>query len=540
MKLFKHILLTSILAFLFAFYFQKKFGVFHIKPLDGIKELAVKPKLTLKNFFNLHYQDSFNLYVKENMGFRPVLVRTFNQISFTLFHTTKAPGVVVGKNGHLFIESYINNYTGINFVGKAKADRIIKKIKTVQDSLKRFDIDLLIIFAPGKASYYPYNIPENYLLRKKDTTNYTYYSEKFKKEKINFIDFNRYFIDHKSSFVYPVYPEYGTHWTPYAYSLAMDSILHYIEQKRKIDLPDFDYSRTYLSDSLREREYDIGVLLNLAKTLPHKPMPYPDYRFYYKNGQTKPDVLAVGDSYWWCLVGDDMPYHFFKEDVYWFYNKDIYKHNVKQETSVEKISFPNETVNRDVIIIMATEATFDLFPYGFIDKAYEVYCLSKDEKRKIITNKINADAQWKESILKKAKENNISEKQQLDKDVEFILTTENTPVKSPIWVYNAIIAEYMEKIKSDPNWFEQIKQKATQNNTAVELQLEEDARFVYAAEYGSEEIKNHLNEIRTRILADPQWTAQVKQKAIEKKIRFEEMLELDVKFVYDTEIKSKK
>ncbi|HXB40013.1 MAG TPA: hypothetical protein VNZ49_05680 [Bacteroidia bacterium] len=539
MKMIKHILLAFILVFLFMFYFQKKFNFINIRPLDGIKELAAKPKFTLQNFFNLQYQDSFNLYVKENIGFHSWLVRSFNQLNFSFFHTTKAPGVVVGKNGNLFIESYINNYTGINFIGKTKAENNIRKIKIVQDSLKKYDIDLLIVFAIGKASYYPYNIPESYMLRKKDTTNYNYYSERFKKEGINFIDFNRYFIERRSSFVYPVYPEYGTHWTPYAYSLAMDSIIHYIEKMRNIDMPDFDYSKIYLSDSLREREYDIGILLNLYNKLPHKPMPYPVYKYYNKKNQKKPDVLAVGDSYWWCMTGDDIPSHVFKEDVYWFYNKDIYKKNIKMEDGTQNISFADETVKRDVILLMATEATFDLFPYGFIDKAYELYGMSTNEKKKLISDMINGNAEWKKSITQKAKENNISEKEQFNRDMEFMLKQDYTPVKPISWSYKAIVAEYVEKIKRDPNWFEEIKKKAVQNGNSLEFQLEEDALFVFTNEYGSQDIKRQFEETRGRILSTPEWVEQIKVKAKNKNIPFEDALELDVKYIYDTELKPK-
>lgn len=540
MLLIKKICLVFILLFLNAFYIQKKINLISIKPLDGVKNLAPDPNIYIKGIFNNTYQDSLNKYVNENMGFRPWLVRLFAQLNFSLFYSTNAPGVVIGKNRHLFIESYINNYIGINFVGKNKADENISKIKAVQDSLKNFGIDLVIIFAPGKASYYPYNIPDSYIMRKKDTSNYTYYSTKFNSNGINFIDFNKYFIENKNSFVYPIYPEFGTHWTPYGSSIAMDSIIHYLEAKRKINIPDFDYSHISLSDSLHEREYDIGILLNLSKVLSHKPMPYPAYRYTYSNGQTKPDVLVVGDSYWWCMVGDDIPYHVFKNDEYWFYNKDRYIRNSKQDKSVADISFSNETVNRDVIILMATEATFDLFPYGFINKAYDVYCLNDDEKRKAIAKKINGDENWKKIILVKAKENHSTEKEQIEKDIDYVLAQEYTPRKTSKSVFNEIIKEYEMKIKKDPAWMEQIKQKAIQNQVPVEEQLNKDAWFLYESEYGSNEVKEALEGIRHRIKASLEWLKQIKTKAKEKNISIEEMLELDAKYVYDMDKKKGK
>src|SRR6202008_3377603 len=100
------------------------------------------------------------------------------------------------------------------------------------------------------------------------------------------------------------------------------------------------------------------------------------------------------------------------------------------------VSFCEETVKRDVILIMETEATFDLFPYGFIDKAYEIYGLSADEKRKAITAKINDDPQWKAAIKQKARDNKLSENEQMKRDVEYILQKDYCPVKAPVSLYD--------------------------------------------------------------------------------------------------------
>src|SRR5580704_3916091 len=109
----KGVLLVFILFFISAFYLQKRFDIIQIKPLDGIKELAHKPKPNIKNISDGIYQDSLNKYFNENIGFRPYLIRILNQLKFSFFYITKAPGVVIGKDGMLFIESYINNYIGI-------------------------------------------------------------------------------------------------------------------------------------------------------------------------------------------------------------------------------------------------------------------------------------------------------------------------------------------------------------------------------------------------------------------------------------------
>jgi len=63
---------------------------------------------------------------------------------------------------------------------------------------------------------------------------------------------------------------------------------------------------------------------------------------------------------------------------------------------------------------------------------------------------------------------------------------------------------------------------------------------LYNNEYGSPEVKSQLRGIRGRIYATPGWLEQIQQKAKDKNISTEEMLELDAKFVYDMEVKGKK
>ena len=46
-----------------------------------------------------------------------------------------------------------------------------------------------------------------------------------------------------------------------------------------------------------------------------------------------------------------------------------------------------------------------------------------------IAKKINNDYEWKNNIIKKSKENKISEKEQFEKDVEYVLVSEYTPIK---------------------------------------------------------------------------------------------------------------
>ena len=467
--LFKYILVSIIAIAMFIPMLQFKFEVFDTEPLQGDISIAQKPEFKKETYWDLSWQENYNKYLNDNFGFRSWFVRLINQIRFSVFNSTTAPGVVIGKEGELFIESYINDYIGRNYIGRNKVSENVSKIKTLQDSLKSQGIDLIVVFAPGKASYYPELIPDNYLRKKKDSSNYSVYEQLLLQNKINFIDFNKWFVTNKTKFKHPVYPKYGTHWNHYGMSLAADSLIKYIEQKRNLNLPDFDYSLVNYNTDLKGNDYDIGVLMNLLSPIEKDPNPYPVYKFKSDSTFTKPDVLVVGDSYWWCQVGDDLPIHFFREDEYWFYNKDQLIRNEKRKP-IKELNLSASLAQRDVIVLMATEATFYMFPYGFIDNAYKLYCQDNSNRLNEIIADIKRNPDWNNSIVKKAVENKVSAEAQMKLDAEYILSDELLKSKESL-------ESVKERIKNDGSWMKEIEKKAKENNIPVEEQINRDAQW---------------------------------------------------------------
>ncbi len=479
---YKYFLLVIIAAVLFLPMAQHKFDLFETTILEGDITIAQKTEFNSDNYWSLKWQDDFTKYINDNFGFRSWFVRLNNQIRFSVFNCTKAPGVVIGKNGELFIESYIDDYIGRNFIGRSKIGETVSKIKALQDSLKSLNTDLIVVFAPGKASYYPELIPDTYIRKMKDSTNYNVYANEFLKNKINFIDFNKWFFNNKTKFKHPVYPKFGTHWNHYGMNLAMDSLIKYIEKKRNINIPDYDFSLLNYSPVLKGNDYDIGILTNLLFPLDKDANPYPVYKFKGGQNYTRPNVLVVGDSYWYCLVGENLPIKFFSIDEYWFYNRDLVVNNGKKDNAVKNLNLFNSLAQRDAIILLATEATFYMFPYGFADEAY-----------KAVNKKI------KDGVRRKA-----------------------------------YLPALVERIKNTKEWMADIEKKAKEKNIGINEMILLDANYIFETEYCKPEYVAAIDEIKVRMWNTPEWIAQMRQKAKEKNISFQEMIELDAKYDYET------
>lgn len=420
----KKVTLIFILTMLFLPLLMQMSGRFKGRELEGLSVHAKKPVLTAENYFEGFYQDSMNKYLDENFGLRNYLVRGYNQMLYSVFGKTFAPRVVVGKNGILFMESYITSYTGINYIGEEKIFKISHKIKLIQDLLKLQNKDIIVVLAPGKGSLYPEYIPDSYFYPHHPENNYQGYKRAFDKYHVQYLDLNSVFVGLKNKSKYPLFPRYGSHWNAYGVAVATDTLIHFIEKLRNIDMPDMKYDEVILSSSIDESEYDIGILLNIYNTLPDT-LPYPQLEFVSNDQTTKPSALVVGDSYWWCMVGGNIPGRIFKENEYWFYYKDVLINGAKQSQGAAEKDIREEILKRDVIILMATEATLNVFPYGFIERAYSKFYLTKEERIKEIIQEMDKNKEWMEYIKQNAIKNNVTLDQQKRSEAEYLYGEEN-------------------------------------------------------------------------------------------------------------------
>ncbi|OFY31920.1 MAG: hypothetical protein A2275_04000 [Bacteroidetes bacterium RIFOXYA12_FULL_35_11] len=376
-----------------------------IKPkfLEGVDSVFTKPKNNFDAWFQNAFQSEYEEYLNNSNVLRPFFVRIKNQLDYSLFNTTAAPGVVIGKQNNLFIKSYIEDYNGSNFLGEKIIDKKLFRIKFLQNELKKKNIDLVVIFAPGKASFYPEYIPDNYLRFKKDTSNFSYMSQKAKELNINTIDFNSFFKKIKDSCSIKIYPKNGAHWTSYAVGLAADSLIKYIEKLKGIDLPDLSWNKINYSKDAKYSDNDISKLLNLQFNIKEGNLPYPEFVFN-KTDKKILKSIVISDSYWWGFIDNNIEANIFPENQFWFYFKDIYK-NGSKINSVSNINVKTEIERNDLIILMATEATLFMFPFDFEYKLGEDY-LTGLQLTELFIDIIARDKNWCLLIARKAAELN--------------------------------------------------------------------------------------------------------------------------------------
>ena len=389
-------------------YLQSVLNFSNVKPLQGAITMSEDTIFTFKEWFSGHYQEKKEAFLNENFGYRNIFVRLNNQLAYWMFNKAKANGIVVGKKNYLYEKPYIESYFGKNFIGEDAWKNKLNKLKFIQDSLAKLNKTVILIFSPGKASFYSEYIPDS-LKSEKKVSNYDYASLLANKMGINAIYFNSYFKNQKNKSLYALYPKLGIHWSHYGAMLAADSIIKYIETKRNISMPKLYWDTIETTDKPKYTDADIADGMNLLFDIKSNILAYPkNIKIKYDEGNQKPSLLVISDSYYWGICNFRFT-ECFSENKFWYYNKQVFPESFTNELKVEELK------KIDVILIMSTESNLHSVGWDFIENVYNA--LTKgftpksrefwNEVKRIKQNILNND-EWKENIQKKAIERGLT------------------------------------------------------------------------------------------------------------------------------------
>lgn len=423
MKRVKHILFGVLLIVIWMPFVQMVFPVMEAEALKGAFVPHAKPTFTDSTWFRGDFQRAYEQYLNDTIGFHQDFIRLRNQIDFSLFDKCHSYDIEVGKKGYLVATWHIDSHLGKLRARETQIDSLAGMLKQVNDSLIKMNKTLIVIFAPSRGSFYKELAPNWYDLTPVHESDYQRYTRLLAGSRVKCLDFNKAFLLQKQTSKYPLYTKCGVHWSSYGAAIATDSLVKFIEKERQVDLPDITTSKIELSDSARGADADLNSTLNLIWPVKNEIMAYPKFSFN-KTGKAKLKLLTIGDSYYFGMLENKIPDNVFEENSFWYYNNSIYTNGPNMGKTVKDVSLKDEIGKHDVIAIIATESTLIQFGWGFIEKAWLVYCTPKGDR----------------------------------------------------------IAYYIDKIKNDPAWYGIVKQKAQQYNKTIEAQLQDDANYAVELE----------------------------------------------------------
>ena len=360
---------------------QHKFKWIDEKPLNGAVESMERPEFSMNNWFEGTYQDKRTTYLNQHVGFRNGMVRTYNQWHFSLFHQPRANGVVIGKDNYLYEENYIRAYYGEDFRGNEEIEQQLRKLEKVNDTLQKLGKHLVVLLAPGKASFYPEYIPRkstlNLPMGVKGRTNLEAYAAALESHSIPNLNLNRWFIANKYKSKYPLYPKTGIHWSKYGEIVMADTVVRFMNRLKGIELPQIVVDSVKETKNMWDTDDDIEKGMNLLFNIPDNKMAYPYFHVVQQEKKKYAKVLTIADSYFWGPFNWGMSRDVFNGGQFWYYNEAIYPDSYESPLFVKDIDFKKRVEENDVILIICTDANLYKFGFGFVEQAYSTYYPNK-------------------------------------------------------------------------------------------------------------------------------------------------------------------
>ncbi len=429
----KKLMLAIIIIVLFIPLIQNNLNLFKLKELSGSFEKTENIDFSINKWFHGNYSTTKQDYLNQNIGFRNTLVRTYNQLYFSLYNEARAVGIAIGIDDFLYEYYYIDALNGDDFVGVDTVENKVFKLHKVCDTLKTKGIDLVVVLAPGKASFYPEYIPKNLVNANVENTNFDEYEQQLSQTNINVLNFRKWFAQMKDTSSYPLFPKTGIHWSKYGEILVIDSLIKsFADIRPQNKMPKFNITGMEFSTDVRATDDDIEKSMNLFFDIPDLKMAYPNYEIISDSSTNPPKVLTVADSYYWGMYSDGFSTKLFSNGEFWYYNKQVFQSKHKT-VNVSDINVRQRVEENDIIMILLTDANLYRFAFGFIDNLYEIYFEPEKYNNKLMRKAkllekikaIKADEKWLESVSQKAKEKGISLDEALELDAKYILSQES-------------------------------------------------------------------------------------------------------------------
>jgi hypothetical protein len=347
-----------------------------------------------------------------------------------VFNETLVKSVLIGKEGVLYEHNYVKTYFGSDYSGDDAWSYKANQLAEVRDTLEALGKKLVVVLAPGKGSFYPEYIPEDYREDEMHKTNYEEWSKLLREKNIDLFDVRPWFLNAKDTSRYPLYPKTGIHWSNYGEYLVMDSLVRYIESISEFDLGEIVLDSIIVSDKMRYTDDDLEYSMNLYFDIPDDEMAYPQIHYLPKPESERPKMLTIADSYFWGLFNAGLTTYLFRESEFWYYFESIYPELNRDSYKVAHYLLTDELKDVDIVMILSTET--NVYSFGFIEAAYKAYYSSdieKAEQRKQLRinyyiDAIQANEEWYANIVKQAEEKGISVEQCVRENAEYMVYKE--------------------------------------------------------------------------------------------------------------------
>ena len=545
------ILFALLMVFLFVPSLQEWTGLFPVKPLKGVFEPTPKPQLTFDSYRSNTFQTQSEKYVSENFGMREPVIRLYNQYVWSAYNKTYCTFIVPGKDGYLFYALAVNEHFGnelpkhytSNEEATKDADIELRQMNKLRHVLKDYGIEFVAFIAPDKPEIYPEYLPR----RDADTTTVhltDYYSCRMKEMGFPFINMTDWFVSMRDTVSFPLFPKTDSHWR-YSAIYGFDSLFRYINTlggEAKFPNLHIGPPIAYESDKLEGDEETLNLLFRIRGD---KTKYKSDIIVEPDSTHRKPRVLFVGDSFIWSMAEFMPATEILADREVWFYNNTAFIGFENQSMSVKDIDRLSHILNVDYVVFYSAGHQWWEATYGFAKDALLQLCVSDSLFEATVADYVNRfrNKEGYTDLTEEELRNNAV--WMLKNNPELIpgLDGESMPTIRNTKRINEI--QTINQIRNDKDWLSTLNIFAAQHAIQIDDVLQQEAARITQGELLLRDevtidtaafIQMKKQEIMEQWKLNPEMTKMIQQKAKERGLTFEVMLEKDALWVVNQKI----
>lgn len=271
------------------------------KPLTGAENAFTPTPLTARNWFDGSFAKNAEAWMLRRFGLRGYAIRLANQLDYSLFGKlpeSRGTGVIRGKDGWLYENTYRRFYEGQYSVRDEQADLLARQLSIIQKLLAERGTRLVVVIAPSKLEVYPEYLPDVIVRKSTSTPAREQIARALEKHNVPLVDAHSIFLDWKQDKTVPLlFPKCGTHWNAYGAQRIFDEILKAAGMEDSIPhVIGYEFNPPLGTDS------DLLRLLNIPFYKYSAQVPYPLLSKTPAPSGKRLRSLLVGDSFSYQLI----------------------------------------------------------------------------------------------------------------------------------------------------------------------------------------------------------------------------------------------
>lgn len=365
---------------------QRKFKIIQPTELAGSIIKHKNPPFTFSTWLNGEFQRLVEARFISKLGFRSHMIKTENQLNFSLFRQISAnpqEPIIMGEDNWLFEESYIKNYISPIDVNRKHVMPYLTGLKELQTRVRQANKAFCVVISASKASTYPEMLPEWARNKRKKNTvdNYQKSKKLFQELDIIFVDTPKIFKDYRKQSDNLLFAKGGTHWNYLGALLIVQEMIKKVSPQLDFSIPEIILDSVSKDNKVTGTDNDLGELLNLWLDQSTIGDNFHPHFHVTKNHNIKPPkVLFIGCSFVLTLseLLDNSGFYQSRDTLY--YNKRLISFPGKTTLpeKIDPLSPPDFNLEEllekaDIIVFEINETVLPLAWMDFVRDAVNVF-----------------------------------------------------------------------------------------------------------------------------------------------------------------------